>query len=74
MQAACRAYLSARAELGVLLPLRHPNIAPLLAACTAPLALVLALAPMVSYPIKILMKKFVNSIGTYFYESGRYSL
>lgn len=46
-QAACRAYLSARGEMGVLLPLRHPNIAPFLAACTSPLALILALAPMV---------------------------
>lgn len=48
-QAACRAYLSARAEMGVLFPLHHPNVAPLLAACTSPLALVLALAPMVKF-------------------------
>ncbi|XP_046975207.1 leucine-rich repeat serine/threonine-protein kinase 1 [Vanessa cardui] len=42
---ACRAYCGLRQELGILSRLRHPHVLPLLAACAAPLALLLAEAP-----------------------------
>ncbi|XP_045530212.1 leucine-rich repeat serine/threonine-protein kinase 1 isoform X2 [Pieris brassicae] len=42
---ACRAYCGLRQELGILSRLRHPHVLPLLAACPAPLALLLAIAP-----------------------------
>lgn len=45
LQYACKAYCTARQELGILLTLRHPNIVPLVGVCASPLALVLDLAP-----------------------------
>ncbi|CAK1555976.1 unnamed protein product [Leptosia nina] len=45
LAAACRAYCGLRQELGILSRLRHPHVLPLLAACPAPLALLLAIAP-----------------------------
>ncbi|XP_045457144.1 leucine-rich repeat serine/threonine-protein kinase 1 [Melitaea cinxia] len=42
---ACRAYCGLRQELGILARLRHAHVLPLLAACPAPLALLLAVAP-----------------------------
>ncbi|XP_041989151.1 leucine-rich repeat serine/threonine-protein kinase 1 isoform X2 [Aricia agestis] len=43
--AACRAYCGLRQELGILSRLRHAHVLPLLAACAAPLALLLDIAP-----------------------------
>ncbi|CAH0730719.1 unnamed protein product, partial [Brenthis ino] len=43
---ACRAYCGLRQELGILLRLRHAHVLPLRAACAAPLALLLAAAPL----------------------------
>lgn len=45
IQYACKAYCTARQELGILLSLRHTNIVPLVGMCTHPLSLVLELAP-----------------------------
>lgn len=45
LQYACKAYCTARQELGILLALRHPNIVPLVGVCASPLAIVLDLAP-----------------------------
>ncbi|XP_045540793.1 leucine-rich repeat serine/threonine-protein kinase 1 [Papilio machaon] len=45
LAAACRAYCGLRQELSIVARLRHPHVLPLLAACPAPLALLLALAP-----------------------------
>ncbi|XP_075989581.1 leucine-rich repeat kinase isoform X2 [Anticarsia gemmatalis] len=42
---ACRAYCGLRQELHILLQLQHAHVVPLLAVCSAPLALLLALAP-----------------------------
>lgn len=43
---ACKAYCTARQELGILLTLRHSNIVPLVGLCTEPRALILELAPL----------------------------
>lgn len=49
LQYSCKAYCTARQELAVLLTLKHPNIVEFVGLCIKPLALILELAPMVSF-------------------------